>query len=725
MSFIDEFKRRNVFKVGVAYAIVSWLLIQVADTLLPAFEAPGWVLRVFFLLVMLGFPLAILLAWAFELTPQGIRPTSAVDPAESTAPQTGMMLNYTILCLLVLAVGFLLLDRYAIGGSTATIANVSAPEIVSPARAQRLSLVLPQEASIVFGWRPGHSLAISPDGQTVAFAAAGVDEGPNQSRLYVRELNSLAIREIESADNPRQPFFSPDGQWIGFFNENRELKKVSLDGGPAITLAGGLNGAVWGTGTWLADQRIVFSTRGDPSIIQSVSADGGEVTDLTELDPANREIDHITGTALPDTNTVLFTTLRDVENSIIGRIEVLDVDTGERRLVLENAANPQYLDSGHLVFSRDDVPMVAPFDQQQLAVTGPALPLRDALRRDGASGQGRVPQLAVSRSGTLAYVPPINTLRRVYRVSRDGSSEALAIRPDRYDSITVSPDARYATLQIASGGDREIWLHDFERATTTRLSQAETEQSPAWYPQSDSLVVTSTTGGGRYLMLRNLGGTERRLMEFTPNVYSLRNGSWHPDGRQLAITRQQGSEHDILLLQVDADADTEVTSAPLIVGPTIDHSPRFSPDGRWLAYVSNRGDAPQVYIRRYPDGEELIASTGDRAFAPEWSRDGSELYFLQSDDSGDGDSAYMTAVTVTEAGGRLTIDRPVALFPIRSRNPQGLQEAYSFSSINGGAGYGVLPDGSFLMARGPSGMHQQEIVLVQNWFSELPMASGP
>ncbi|MEX0962504.1 MAG: hypothetical protein WDZ52_00480 [Pseudohongiellaceae bacterium] len=724
MSFIEEFKRRNIFKVSVAYAIVAWLLIQVADTLLPAFEAPDWVLRVFALVVILGFPLAILLAWAFELTPAGIKATSHVAPGESIAPQTGLMLNFAILGLVVLAVGFLLLDRYAIGGNlgenTAPAASVSGLQFDSQASVQRLSLVLPREASITFGGSPAHSLAISPDGQTIAFVGGDSNTGPDQTRLFVRRLDSRELRELPGTEAAKQPFFSPDGQWLGFFNNSRELKKVSLAGGQAITLAEGLSGASWARGTWLANQQIVFSNHGDEIVIKRVPADGGEVTNLTELNAAANENRHIAPTAVPDTNLVLFTTQAQVENQLVTRLEALNTDTGERRLLLEGASDPHYLDSGHLLFNQDDVLLVAPFDKQRLAITGPAVSLTDAIRRDGTSSQGNVAQLAVSRTGTLAYVPAINTESRLYRVDRDGGSEVLDIRPDRYSGITVSPDGRNAALEVRNPGDDEIWLYDLARGTTTRLSQADSEQSPTWHPDGQAVTVTARDGGRSALSLKQLGGRERELAEITSGEGFLRNSAWHPDGRRLAVTRQSGGEHDLLLLHVDADDEADIRTEPLLVGQTNDHSPRFSPDGRWLAYVSRKTGAWQVYIRRFPEGEEWIASTGDQAFLPEWNRDGSELYFWQANNSNEGDALHMTAVSVTEDSDTLAIGQPLGLFPLRLRNPQGEQESYAIGSINGGRGYGLLPDGRFLMARGPSGIHQQEIVLVQNWFSELP-----
>ena len=722
MSLFNELKRRNVFRVGVAYAVVAWLLLQVADTLLPAFEAPGWVMRVFATLVILGFPLAIIFAWAFELTPEGIKPTNEIPVGDSVTPQTGLRLNAVILGAVVLAVGFLLFDRYSEDSAALTpeTSIAMAAPVASTAPTQRTSLVLPQQQPMVFGWIDGHSLAISPDGNTVAYVAldsTGTEQG---NILNVRELGSLQFRSLPGTEGARQPFFSPDGQWLGFFTRDGVMKKVSLAGGRAITLSDDINGSDWAFATWLENNTIVYSAVSFPMVLKGISADGGEVRELTSLDETAGERNHKYPEAIPGTDIVLFQTNYLIENQVRSKIEAIVTSTGERRLILDGVQFPRYLANGYLLFRRDEVNMVAPFDPEALAFTGPAIPIVDEIRRDGSSGSGLVSQLAVSGNGTLAYAPPVNTLREIYLVSRDGSSESLGLRADYYGDISVSADGRYAALEVQYAQESEAFLYDFIRATTTSLSQeAPLSHSPFWRPDSQATVLTTprnSTGMG--LWLSELDGSKRQLLEFPSGSYVLRNGSWHPDGRQFAITRQAGSEHDIMLVSVPEDESETVAVEPLLAGTSAYHSPRFSPDGRWLAYVSDKSGKVQVYIRRFPEGEELIASTGESAQAPLWSADGSELFFAQQAFGENLRNMAMSAVLVSEAGNSLQVSQPESLFTFSQANENGVIEDYAVGG-NGGTFFGVLPDGRFLMARGQSAAIQHEIVLVQNWFTEL------
>jgi Tol biopolymer transport system component len=177
---------------------------------------------------------------------------------------------------------------------------------------------------------------------------------------------------------------------------------------------------------------------------------------------------------------------------------------------------------------------------------------------------------------------------------------------------------------------------------------------------------------------------------------------------------------DILLLTVDE----EITVEHLLVSTSRDHSPRFSPDGHWLAYVSNKPGQNQIYIRRFPDGEEIIVSNGRRASGPLWSTDGTELFFMQIEEGQSAIGTKMSAVTVTETENRIQISQPLDLFPMYTRSQTGIIESYSQSS-NSSQRYGLLSDGRFLMLFGPSGSLQNEIVLVQNWFEELKRLAPP
>jgi len=409
--------------------------------------------------------------------------------------------------------------------------------------------------------------------------------------------------------------------------------------------------------------------------------------------------------AIPSTNVLLFANATRVENQFRVKVEALNTSTSDWKVILENAEFPKYIDSGHLLFRQDEVNLIAPFDPVLLELTGPAVALTDEMRGSGVEANGQVSQLAISRGGTLAYAPSVPTLREVYVGNRDGSSEPLGIRLEMYRNLSVSADGQYVALSVRREfeDEDETRLYNFSRETTTRLSQ-DSDAYSSWHPDSQAMVVLS-----RGLWLKQLNGNQRLLAELEGGGYILRNGSWHPDGRQFAVTRQSGSKHDILLLTVDE----EITVEPLLEGTSSYHSPRFLPDGQWLAYVSDKSGQRQVYIRRFPDGEEFIVSNG-----PLWSADGTELFFVQMKEGQSYIDTKMSAVTFTETENRTQISQHLDLFPMFTRSQTGAVDDYS-SSNNTGQRYGLLSDGRFLMLNGPSGTLQNEIVLVQNWFEEL------
>ena len=394
--------------------------------------------------------------------------------------------------------------------------------------------------------------------------------------------------------------------------------------------------------------------------------------------------------------------------------EALILETGERQVVMEDATTPRYLASGHLLFRRggDESLLIAPFDARRLTVTGSAVPLIDDVRRDGAGGSGSSPQLAVSRNGTLAYVPAAEIMTPTLGLlSRDGQFEAFG--PELSGSLRpvprVSPDGRYVAFQVNPGpGESEVRIHDLVRGTTNTLTQEGREFAFAWYPNGRQFSVMSVTDSVEGVFLRDLSGAERLLMT-TGGEVGRRNMSWSPDGELLAYTVQDGSLHDIWVLPMGDDASPR----PFLDGTASEYSPVFSPDGRWLAYVSDESGEYQVYVRGYPEGETLTVSTAG-GNGPVWSRTGDELFFQGRPDA-ESDVSFM-AVSVATEGETLRLGVPTQLLEMRGQGPGG---GYDYMpSNNVGAAYDVLPDGRFVVARG-SVPELREIILVQNFFEEL------
>ena len=718
MSFVTELKRRKVFRVAATYLIVSWVIIQVGSITFPTLNLPSWALPLITVLVIAGFPFAMILAWAYDITPEGIQPAAA-QSAQTVVQASDPKLMYILIALVLVLAGFQITDRFSSNADSGNNPDTALPVSAAntQAQTQRTSLVLPPDVPMVFGWSPGRSLAISPDGRTVVYVGRDVINNAVTRSLIVRSLDSLQTKRLPGTENARQPFFSPDGQWVGFFTSDGALKKVALNGGTAVTILDDINGSIWTFAAWQDNNQIVFTDNsGGQRGLHSISANGGQVSLLTTPNPVSGELNHYLPEAIPDSDVVLFTSFTSVENQLQPNIEALITSTGERKLILQDAAGGRYLESGHLLFNTVDLEnFIVPFDAEQLMITGSAVAMLDEVRHDGFSGEGPVSQLDVSSNGTLAFAPPIDTRRQLYLVARDGTADPLPVVPDSYEVISVTPDGQSAAFEIKRGLQSEVRLYDFARQSSTLLAQEDGDfnSSPVWHPDGRALIVNSATSGETGLWLKIPNGASRLLVATEPGGPAFRNVSWHPDGRRLAVTRQTGSEHDILLLTLNGD-DEPVTQEPLLVGSTSDYSPTFSPDGRWLAYVSDKSGQYQVYIRSFPTGSEYIASVGTSAGGPLWSADGSELFFTQSTAD---EEFMMTAVSVTNLGDTLQLGRPSPLFPMTQRDRTGSLETYA-GSYNSGARYTLMPDGRFLMSRAPASS-QYEIVLVQNWFEEL------
>jgi Tol biopolymer transport system component/tRNA A-37 threonylcarbamoyl transferase component Bud32 len=582
------------------------------------------------------------------------------------------------------------------------------PAAPAAAPISRLSIVPPPDRPLVIGGDPTRSLALSPDGSEIVYVASVPDSsqaGARQRQLVVRALASRTVRDIPGTTNATQPFFSPDGQWVGFFTSLGELEKVSLAGGNPITLATGINGSTWSFGVWMRDGTIVFSAA---SALLRVPAEGGAVSALAARDPGQPGPALISSpTQTASGRTILFS-VRNGFAQGTSRIDAIRLDSGTRVQVLEDAGSPFVTSDGrHLLFARGGASLVAPFDEATLRVTGPAVPLVDDIQRAGP------PELAIADTGTLAYVAGNHETDAIGLVSRDGAFRPLAIPRGDYGQPRVSPDGRTLAFTAVTAKRSEVHLFDIARGRLATLPASGAESALAWSPDSQSLAVTTETPTATGIALADLAGGVRLLLKGGGNL--LRNASFSPDGTRLAYTLQQGSPLDIWMLTLGDPP----SSAPFLNGAAAEHSPRFSPDGRWLAYVSNESGRAQVYIRRYPQGPRFVVSI-DGGQGPVWRRDGRELFFEGVSNG----LPKLMSVAVTPAGdAALRLAPPVPILDLRTADADGEVEQYEPSRSSTGAEYDVLPDGTrFVMLRRAES--PREIVIVPRWMDTLASAGA-
>ncbi|HEY3123968.1 MAG TPA: protein kinase [Thermoanaerobaculia bacterium] len=474
----------------------------------------------------------------------------------------------------------------------------------------RLSMTFPPAESPV--WAESPVLALSPDGARLVYAG----RGPQGRRLYVRAMDRFEATPIPGTEGGLNPFFSPDGQWVGFWAD-RKLKKVSLAGGRPLTLCDAqvLRGASWGT-----DGTILFSPFGNAALFR-VSDKGGEPKAATTLDPKKAELTHRWPQILPGGKAAIFTEGGLTGNYDNARIGLLLLGTGARRTLLEGGTHARYVPTGHLVYLRSGSLFAVPFDLERLAVSGPPVPVLDGVGFFGAAGFAFYD---FSAAGSLVYMPvdPKQFETELVWVDRKGVVSPLSDIRRPYLEVRLSPDGR--RLAVSAGlPDSDIWILDLTRGSWDRLISGGINYTPIWSSDGESLAFASNRNGpiNTFWMPTDRSAPPERLTKADIWTSPL---SWSPDGRTL-LTEQQSATtgFDILLLSPNG----ERTLRPFLQTPANETRARFSPDGRWIAYQSDESGRSEVYVAAYPGPGGRSPVSIDGGTDPVWSRDGRELFF--------------------------------------------------------------------------------------------------
>lgn len=637
-SFLRELKRRRVVQAATVYAGVGFVVLQAADIIFPMLLLPAWLSRAVLALVLLGFPIALVLAWAFQMTPEGLERVEegtadaagrerAGAPA-ATPAREGAWLSLpsalTVGALVLVGVGL----GWFIGGGSSPGDAGARPGVELRGREggdapraplMHVSVTLPPGDSLVPG--PGPSVAIAPDGSRLVYAARRNDA----TRLYLRSLDQVEAQPIRGTEGASAPFFSPDGEWLGFYAD-RGIRKVPVAGGPAAEVSEfGVRGASWGEGDTLI---VAHSGTGNQGLWRVPPA-GGEREQLTStagFDLEQPEQGHYWPQVLPGGRGVLYTSW-NLPGSM--RVAVVDLRSGEKRVLIEPGGQARYVPTGHLVYAWDGSLLAAPFDLEELRVTGPSVPVVEDIAMDSRAAA----HFAVSRSGTLVRVPgdvPEGGQRLVWAYL-DGRVEELPFGRASYVGVRTSPDGSRIVADHAEDRVR-VWLFDPARATAQRLTEEKaTEFWPIWSPDGESVVHNSNRYGGHALNLyRRVVDGSRPPERLTRSDYNQQPQSWTPDGSTLIYTEgHPQTGWDILALDVDGEREPR----PVVKTPDRELHPSLSPDGRWLAYVSDRSGRYEVYLQRYPGPGGTIQVSPTGGVEPLWGPDGNRLYYR--DVSGD------------------------------------------------------------------------------------------
>jgi serine/threonine-protein kinase len=536
------------------------------------------------------------------------------------------------------------------------------------------------------------SIIAMPDGRTVL---VGANIG-GQSVLVSRRLDRLETAIIRGSEGAGRAFASPDGRWVAFAARGK-LMKLPIEGGTPVALADSVG---WAGGTWSTDGTIIYTPSYQTGLWR-VSAAGGDARFMTTPDSATGELAHWWPQLLPDQRHLLFTAYRaPIERSTV---EVLDLKTGTRRVLLQNGVMPRYAASGHLLFAREASILAVPFDPGKLTVTGAPVVVVDDVAMNYSDGHAAYD---VSLSGTLVVMPTSVAGMRVQvtEMDRRGNEKLLLASPQRYDNPRYAPDLRRISLDITPDrGARDVWVMDPARATTTRVTTEPASDFAAfWMPDGGDLLYTSerplfelyrrAADGSRPPALLLGGGHDRVL------------GSISADGQLAVFVFSAATGYELWTVPLQGTPTPKPKQYLARPGFGLAH-PSLSPDGRWLAYDSDESGRVEAYVQSFPDptlAKHQISSGGGSE--PIWTQGGREVVFVRGDS--------VMAATVDPVSGSTGI--PTLLFAGPFHLTAGPEEARR---------YDVSPDGQrFLLLKWPAGEARRRVLVTVGWWAELRAA---
>jgi serine/threonine-protein kinase len=586
--------------------------------------------------------------------------------------------------------------QFAMIGAAAVIGAVATSAIVwyarpatEPPRVSRLTITPPQDVPFRLTSGANLNVAVSPDGRQIVYPGA-------RGTLLLRRLDALEPTALYDLGDPIDPFFSPDGQWIGFFNTNNAIEKVAVTGGLSTQLVALGGGASRGA-AWSDDGTIVYATTAGSGLLR-VSAAGGEAEVLTTPDRQKGEGDHVLPQILPRGRGVLFTILPATGGLDRAQAAVLDLISKTYKVVVRGGSHARYLPTGHLVYAAGGTIRAVPFDLDTLeASASPPIPVLSQ-----SAGSTGAANFDVSTNGTLVYVTGQGDTPafRLVWIDRQGHEETLAAPPRVYLYPRISPDGTRVALDIRDQ-DNDIWIWDLRREAMTRVTvDPGLERFPVW-SDNQRLLLSSDRAGQSNIFRHAAGevGKSERLYESAMTDVPM---SVSKDGRRIVLRRG----FDMMLLTLNERGEPAMPPQPLLTTQFQEVTAALSPDDKWLAYGSDEGGSFEIYVRPFPDvnaGRFQVSTNGGAQ--PVWSRDGRELFFFAA-------SEELMGVTVGP-GPAWNASAPRQVVP----------RGYFRGNFAAASTYDISPDGKrFLMIKGVEKTPESNpvtLVVVQNWFEEL------
>ena len=572
----------------------------------------------------------------------------------------------------------------------------------------RFAFVLPKEQSFS---RAGRSMiAISPDGANIVYVA-------NQ-QLYLKNIGEMDAKPIPGTNqDASNPFFSPDGQWIGFYSWNdRKIKKISITGGASVDVSEDQQPPFGAS--WESDDHILFG--GGPAGILRISANGGKPEKVVSVQSG--ELAH-GPQLLEGKNAILFTLANNAGDDRwdTAKIVVHSLKPSDSKVVMQGGSDARYLPSGHLLYTLGPSLFAIRFDIDSLQTIGGPVPMVDGVMRPDASSTG-TGQFSISDNGTLVWIANFrgqSDIRSLVIVDRMGTKKPLGTSAGSYFHPRFSPDGKQIAYALDDGKNGlAIWIYDLSGTSAARrLTFGGRDGWPLWSRDGQRIAFRRDTGNpwvrepstnnnGLFWQRANGNGPAERLTTADKGLLHSAE-SWSADGKTLTFF----NDGDIWSVSIEGDRKPK----PLIAGKGTQDVSSISPDGRWIAYYSNEsigrasGGIGDIYVEPFPPTGSKYQITTTGGTHPLWSPDGKQLFYLEGTSSG---TSRITSVDIRTVGG-FTIGKPSPL-PITFR-------AVGTNSRP----YDISPDGNqFIVMLPPAQAETTErptmqINIILNWLQEL------
>lgn len=560
-----------------------------------------------------------------------------------------------------------------------------------PGLVSRWSVPLPAGTRLGYplpgGWFDYAGLvAISADGARVAYA---VQDQRRQVELYVRELGAVRGWPISGTTNARAPFFSPDGQWLGFL-ANDMVQKVALGGGSPQKICD-VGRVVSFDACWSPDgESIVYATDDG---LWLVPAAGGSGEPLTTPDADRGEVGHHSPRFTSDGRSIFFTVSVTPET----HLALLSLKTRTWDIIVQNASQGVSVTNGYLVFARAGELLASPYDASEQRVDGSAVSVLQGVHTTPGIGGVILTHFDISETGTLVYAPASSagTVDQLLWVDKAGNETVVTSGPGTWVHPRLSPDGERISMDIHSAdGMRDIYIYEIQRGQLNRLTETGTTWESEWRPDGRRIAIMSGAPAGQWSLFwlpSDFSGSPELFYRSSHAVPA----NWLPDGKSLLF-------HELVeggIWRISPGVDTE----PEVVMHTAanERFPSLTPDGKWMAYVADESGRREVFVRSFPDPGARYRVSIDGGGEPVWSPDGRQLFFRQRD--------QMFSVSVSYQP-VFSVGRPEALF--RGR--------YDAAAVSGHQHYDISPDGKrFLMIKHGKPVGPGEVRVVLGWSQEL------